>query len=234
MNIAVLTAGGIGIRTNSHIPKQFLSVCDKPVIAYTMEVFQKSPDVDAIAVVCLEGWENMVSACAAEYRISKLQWMIPGGMTGFESIRNAVRSLARQASPDDFIIVHDGNRMHLPQEVLTDAVRTCRQHGSAVAAIPCVEAMLYSRDQCRSGQIIRRDELFRTQTPQVFPLKSLVWAFDEAERRGIRDSVACCTLMIELGQTVYFSKGSVRNIKITTADDILIAKALQEMKENPR
>lgn len=231
MNIAIITAGGIGSRMSSKIPKQFLCVHDKPVIVHTLEIFQTAPDVDAIAVACLDGWENMLAACAEEYGIAKLKWMVRGGATGFESIRNAIRHISLEASPDDLIIVHDGNRMNLPQEIIPDAILTCRKYGSAVPVVPCVEAMLYSPDHCRSDQIIPRNELFRTQTPQVFPLKTLLWAFEEAEKRGIHDSVACCTLMIELGRPVRFFKGSELNIKITTADDILMARALLELRE---
>ena len=90
MNIALIIAGGRGMRMGQEIPKQFLTVNDKPVIAYTMEAFQKHPDVDAIAVVCVDGWESILAAYARQYGITKLKHIIPGGENGQGSIRNII------------------------------------------------------------------------------------------------------------------------------------------------
>ena len=79
MNVAILTAGGVGSRFGQDVPKQFLSVNDKPLIIYTMEKFQNHPEIDYIAVVCLKGWEDMLTAYAKQYNISKLRWVFHGG-----------------------------------------------------------------------------------------------------------------------------------------------------------
>lgn len=226
MNIALIIAGGNGTRMNQDIPKQFINVKDKPIIIYTLEAFQKHPDIDEIAVVCIKGWENILRAYCKQFNITKLKWIIEGGENGQSSIRNGVYCLEKQYDANDIILVHDAIRPMLSQEIISDAIVTCTKYGSAIVSVPCAEAILEKEDEISCSTSIPRDKLLRTQTPQVFPLSRLVWAHKEALNRGITNSVASCTLMIELGEKVYYSKGSEKNVKLTTVDDIEIFSAL--------
>ena len=230
MNIALIIAGGVGQRTNQDIPKQFINVNDKPVIVYTLEAFQNHKDIDAIEVVCLDGWHDILSAYAKQFNITKLHKIVSGGENGQASIRNGVYSISESFSEDDIILVHDAIRPMISEEIITDCINTCKEYGSAITSIPCAEAMLYTTDKLKSDKIISRDELLRTQTPQAFSVGRLKAAHEEALKRGITNSVASCTLMIELGEKVYFSKGSEKNIKLTTADDFEIFRALLTAK----
>ncbi len=231
MNIALVTAGGSGQRMGKEVPKQFINVFDKPIVIYTLEAFQKHPDVDAIMVVCIEGWHDILRAYAKQYGISKLRWVISGGENGQDSIRNGVLELEKHCHAEDIVIVHDGIRPMLSSEIISDSIAKCIIHGSAVTVIPCNEAMLLSSDGSEASMSVDRSVLRRTQTPQTFRLGELAWAQREALERGITNSVACCTLMVELGRSVYFSVGSEKNIKITTPEDIDIFKALLKMQE---
>ena len=230
MNIALIIAGGVGQRTNQDIPKQFINVNDKPVIVYTLEAFQNHKDIDAIEVVCLDGWHDILSAYAKQFNITKLHKIVSGGENGQASIRNGVYSISESFSEDDIILVHDAIRPMISEEIITDCINTCKEYGSAITSIPCAEAMLYTTDKLKSDKIISRDELLRTQTPQAFSVGRLKAAHEEALKRGITNSVASCTLMIELGERIYFSKGSEKNIKLTTADDFEIFRALLTAK----
>lgn len=230
MNIALIIAGGVGQRTNQDIPKQFINVNDKPVIIYTLEAFQNHKEIDAIEVVCLDGWHDILSAYAKQFNITKLHKIISGGENGQASIRNGVYSISESFSSDDIILVHDAIRPMISEEIISDCIKVCKEYGSAITSIPCAEAMLYTTDKMQSDKIISRDELIRTQTPQAFSVGKLKAAHEEALRRGITNSVASCTLMIELGEKVYFSKGSEKNIKLTTADDFEIFRALLTAK----
>lgn len=232
MNIALIIAGGSGQRMNQDIPKQFINVNDKPVIVYTLEAFQQHPGIDAIAVVCLEGWREILNAYAKQFNITKLRWITDGGKNGQESIKNGIWALKDECAPDDMILIHDGIRPMVSQEIISDCITKCRKNGSAVTVIPCAEAMLLSDDKLSSKETILRDKLARTQTPQAFFLEKLVWAHEEAAKRGITNSIATCTLMIELGEKVSFSTGSEKNIKLTTTDDIEIFKALLVSKKD--
>ena len=226
MNIALIIAGGRGMRMGQEIPKQFLTIHDKPVIAYTMEAFQKHPDIDVIAVVCVDGWESILSAYARQYGITKLKHIIPGGENGQSSIRNGVFELEKHYSPSDLVLIHDAIRPMVSQDIISGCIATVCEHGSAIVTIPCQEAMLETTDQISTHSTYPRDNLKRTQTPQGFPLGVICSAHRRALERGITNSVASCTLMVELGETVYFCAGSEKNIKLTTPDDLEIFKAL--------
>lgn len=228
MNIAMIIAGGKGVRMNQDIPKQFLNIHDKPVIVYTMQAFQKHPEIDAILVVCIDGWQEMLNAYAHQFNITKLRWIVAGGENGQESIQKGLAQLEKDCRGDDLVLVHDGIRPNVSQEIISNSIAECRIHGSAVTVIPCAEAMLLREgaNGTSAKALIEREMLARTQTPQTFPLSRLLWAHEEAGKRGICNSIASCTLMVELGAEVYFCPGSEKNIKITTTEDIEIFKAL--------
>jgi 2-C-methyl-D-erythritol 4-phosphate cytidylyltransferase len=232
MNIALIIAGGLGLRMNQVIPKQFFNIEDKPVIIYTLEVFQKHPEIHEIAVVCLEGWHDILRTYAERFNIKKLKIVVNGGKTGQQSIRNGILELEKNHSLEDLVLIHDAIRPMVSDEIISDSVEKCRLYGSAAAVIPCAEAMLVTDDRIKANKTIERDRLVRTQTPQTFPLGKLLWAHQEAEKRSITNSIASCSLMVELGETIYFSLGSEKNIKLTTTDDIEIFKALLYQTKN--
>ena len=234
MVVALLTAAGMGTRMGQDIPKQFMHVENKPLIIHTMEAFQRHPSIDAIVVVTLPAWTDVLKAYAAQFNIKKLKLVVPGGATGQESIHNGLMAIKEEMTEDDTIVmIHDGNRCLVSSEIISDSLATFKAHGSAVAAIPCVEAVFRSSDNGLSSTLsIPREQLFRTQTPHTYKLKQLLWAHEEAQKRNITNTAASCTLMQQLGETVYFSKGSEENLKITTVDDMMIFKALLHTKKD--
>lgn len=234
MIVALLTAAGTGTRMGQDIPKQFMHVENKPIIIHTMEAFQRHPSVDAILVATLPSWIDVLKAYAAQFNITKLRWVVAGGATGQESIYNGLQAVKADVGDEETIImVHDGNRCLVSGEIISNSLATFNKHGSAVAAIPCVEAVFRSQDNGDSSTIsIPREQLFRTQTPHTYTLDKLLWAHEEAKKRGITGTAASCTLMQQLGETVYFSKGSEENLKITTVDDMMIFKALLHTKKD--
>ncbi len=233
MVVALLTAAGTGSRMGQDIPKQFIHVDNKPLIVHTMEAFQRHPGIDAIMVVTLTSWMSVLKAYASQFNITKLRWVVPGGATGQESINNGLQALAKELSEDDIVMVHDGNRCLVSSEIISNSLAVFEQRGSAVAAIPCVEAVFRSDNEGISSNVsIPREQLVRTQTPHTYTLGKLLWAHAEAERLGIKSTAASCTLMQQLGETVYFSKGSEENLKITTVDDMMIFEALLHTKKD--
>ena len=226
LNIALLTAGGVGSRMHQDIPKQFIHVDNKPIIIYTMEVFQKHPSIDSIIVVSLDSWKDVLWAYAKQFNISKLKWVVSGGDTGQESIFNGLSELKKHISEDDVVIVHDGNRPLVTTEIISDSLATFSKYGNSVAVIPCTEVVFESDDGLSSCVSTQRERLFRTQTPHTYRFGDLYSAHIEANRLGIKNTAASCMLMKELGKTTYFSRGSEENLKITTADDLKIFKAI--------
>lgn len=231
---ALIIAGGKGVRTNQDIPKQFINIDNIPILVYTLNAFQQHPEVDEILVVCIDGWHEILRAYARQFGISKLKQVIPGGSTGQESIRIGIMELKKHHDGEDIVLIHDGIRPNVSQEIISGCIAQCRLSGSAITVIPCAEAMLLRQDEGGSSkEVVDRECLARTQTPQAFPLKKLLWAHEEAEKRGITNSVATCTLMIELGEEVCFCAGSEKNVKITTVEDIEIFKALLYSRKEP-
>ena len=231
-NIALIIAGGSGNRMHQDIPKQFITVNEKPVIVYTLEAFEKHPEIDSIVVVCIQGWEQVLWAYAKQFNITKLQCIVPGGENGQSSIRNGVFELEKKFDKDDLVLIHDAIRPLVSAEIISDNIRVANQYGNAITVIPCAEAMLQTDDGVESVGSYPRDRLNRTQTPQEFRIGDICDLHRRALEAGITNSVASCTLMIEMGEKVYFSAGSEKNIKLTTVEDIDIFKALLVAKRS--
>lgn len=225
-NIALLTAAGTGTRTHQDIPKQFLHVNNKPILIYTLEAFQKHPSIDEICVVILAGWEQILWAYAKQFNITKLKYVVKGGETGQESIFNGLDAIRKEHTDHDVVLIHDGNRPMVSSEIITDSLVKQRQYGSAVAVIPCTEVVFVSQDGKESEKSIPREELWRTQTPHTYFLSDIFAAHLEARDKGIKNMAASCSLMEALNKKTFFSKGSEKNLKITTTEDIEIFKAL--------
>lgn len=228
MNCAIIIAGGSGNRMGQDIPKQFINVYDKPVLIYTLEGFQRHPMIDAIEVVCIEGWESIVQAYANQFNITKLRWIVKGGNSAQESIRNGVFNLEGHLSPDDTVIIHDGIRPVIDDSVLTDVIEVAHQYGNAVTSLPYNEQIfVVSTDDAETTtQFIPRETLRRVSTPQAYTFSLLNEKYHEAFEKGIGiyGSHYANTMMVELGVRLHFAKGSDKNIKLTTKDDLEIFK----------
>lgn len=233
MNIALLTASGIGSRIKQDIPKQFIHVENKPIIIHTLEKFQNHPSIDEICVVILKGWEEMLRSYARQFNITKLKYIVNGGDTGQLSIYNGLTEIRKHYEEDVTVVIHDGNRPMVSNEIIDDAFLTYKKYGSAVAAIPCVEVtfVLDNKEANKSLKSVNRDLLRRTQTPHIYDLEDILSLHNEAMENGITEVAASCELMKIFGRETYFSFGSEKNLKITTLDDLEIFKALLKAKK---
>ena len=235
MNVAIIIAGGSGSRMGQDIPKQFINVYDKPVLIYTLEGFQKHPQIDAIELVCIDGWHDIVWAYARQFNIDKLKWIVSGGKTGQESIRNGVYNLEGKCSPDDIVIIHDGIRPLVDASVLSDVIVKGLKYGNAVTSMPYNEQIFVVDDEISTTKYIPRETLRRVSTPQAYKFGLLDEKYHEAYEKeiGIYGSAYTNTMMVELGVRLYFAAGSDKNIKLTTIDDLEMFKAyLKSDKDN--
>ncbi len=232
-NIALIIAGGSGSRMGQDVPKQFLSVNDKPIIIYTLDNFQRNENVDEIIVVCIDGWENVLSAFAKQFNITKLKHIVKGGNSAQESIRNGVNKLHELYDGDSCVIIHDGIRPLVDESVLNDVIEKCLKYGNAVTSMPYNEQIFLINDEKTTKQYIPRETLRRVSTPQAYKLNKLYTVYERAfkENKGIGGSSYVNTMMVEYGETLYFAKGSDKNIKLTTKDDFYIFQAYINAKE---
>ena len=229
MTVALVIAGGVGSRMGADIPKQFVQVSGKPVLFYTLEAFQRHPMVDAILLVCIDGWQDAVSAYGKQYGIDKMRWIVKGGATGQESIRNGVFALEDKCAPEDVVVIHDGIRPLVEPAVLDDVIGKARQFGNGVTSMPYNEQIfLIDKDNpATTSQYIPRETLRRVATPQAYRFDLLDQAYHEAFEKGIgiHGSSYTNTMMVELGHKLHFAAGSDKNIKLTTPGDLEIFRA---------
>lgn len=229
MNIALLTAGGTGNRMGQDIPKQFMTIDNKPVIIYTMEAFQKHPEIDGICVICLKGWEVVLQSYANQYNISKLRWIFEGGNSNQESIFNGLVGLKHAGcSEDDIILVQDGVRPLVSERIISENISTCKKFGYAVTGLTCKEAIMEQVDDTVRKIDIPRERLVRTQTPHTYRLGTLIEGHQIAKEKGVENTVASCTLFSAIGVSdQHLVRGSEQNgLKLTSPEDVELFKAL--------
>lgn len=227
MNIALIKAGGVGSRMNAGIPKQFVCIEEKPIIIYTLEAFEKHPSIDAIVVVCVDGWHDVLRSYAHKFGIKKLTKIVSGGATSLKSIQAGVNEIRKCYSPEDTVLVHDGNRPLLSQDIISDVIAKSEIYDSAVAVIPCTdEVMVTDSVHMESEKFLDRKTLYRIQTPDAYKLKLLEELFDQASEEQLVSLGATNTLMIATGRKVHFAQGSELNIRLTTQEDISLCESL--------
>lgn len=234
MTVAVLLAGGVDPGFQMDIPKQFVNVYNVPIIVYTMQKFQKHPEVDAIMVACLAGWENLVSAYAKQFDIDKLQWVIDGGASGQETSRLAANKLMETCKEDDIVIIHDSIRPMVSDEIISDSIATCKKSGMGIAAVTSMDNVMMTDDGVTGKKSISRYAFRRVQTPQTYHLGDLYTAHQEALDQNIRNENDTNNMMSRLGRRVTFSMGSDTNLKINTVEDVEMFKALFKMQHKEK
>ena len=226
MNTAIILAGGIGKRVGSEIPKQFLSVNGKPILAHTVQIFQDHDEIDRIVIVCVSGWEDEVKHIRAKYGLDKIERIIPGGKNSMESISNGIFGIEDISSPDDIVIIHDSVRPLIDRETISDCIAICRKYGNGCASIPIQETIVETDDHLSGNKDIDRSNIMRVQTPQAYRYGPVNKLYKDAYEKGIDNSVYTNTLMLRFGHPIYFSKGSMTNFKITVIDDLDLFKIL--------
>lgn len=236
MNYVIIVAGGVGNRLGAPVPKQFVEVLGKPVIAYTIEHFQNHPEIDAIELVCVDGYQEHLKGIVEKYGINKVIKIVKGGSEYERSIMNGVAGLDGIAKPDDLVIIHWAASPFLSEEILTDNIRVCKEKGNAITA--SYSYLLYgSNDGDCSKRAINRESFMTLAAPQSFRFEVIKDLYRQVEEKNLFETVEerhTNVFMEELGIPLYFSKGSHTNIKITTKEDIdlflgyLLAKKYHE------
>lgn len=232
MITALIFAGGTGQRINSRAkPKQFLEMHGKPIIIYTLEHFEEHPDIDNIVVVCLEGWINELKGQLLRYEISKVSTIVPGGDTGHESIYNGLAAMAPDSRDDDIVLIHDGVRPLISQELISRNIEAVKRFGTAITAEPAVESVISSEDGGTIDGVLKRSSMYAAKAPQSFAF-GLIWgAYERARREGLL-TVDSAHLLSIYGQKMHMVRSTTNNIKITAPSDYYVFRALYEAMEN--
>ena len=226
--VAVILAGGKSRVNKYSIPYQFVTVKEKPVILYTMETFQRHPLIDEIHVVCLEGWEDYLPAYAAQYGITKLKEIIPAGQTGIRSVKNAVEWLTPSHSALDLMIIQEATRPFVDPETISNAIRICKQFGSAVVFERMDRTTPFLLDENGSGIThLPASRLINVQSPEVYAFGMLRKAFhDAAAIRHPLDETICAVFLHHMGRDIKLCEGSHSNIRIVFEEDLKLMNTL--------
>lgn len=233
MNYAVIFAGGTGTRMNTRTrPKQFLTLHGKEIIIYTLEHFESHPDIDGISVVCIAEWIDYMKRLLNKYQIKKVRWITPGGSTGQESIYNGLNAMRKDIAGDSIVLIHDGVRPVIDEELITENIKVAKEKGCAVTVVPATETVMLVDENEQIVKSVDRHRCRVVRAPQSFVYQNLLKAHDEARAKGITDMIDSATMMSEHGYTLYPVVGKAENIKITTPSDFYTFRAIVEAREN--
>ncbi|MCQ2051226.1 MAG: 2-C-methyl-D-erythritol 4-phosphate cytidylyltransferase [Bacteroidaceae bacterium] len=233
-NYAIILAGGIGSRVGANVPKQFVEILGKPVLAYTIEAYQNHPDIDGIEIVCVKNYEDTLKTLVSKYNLTKVKWICQGGATFQDSVYNGVRNLEGKIDRNDIVMVHYGAAPFTSEEIITDAIRVCREHGSSVSVTPCFQLIGSNDGNGQSKTWVDRDKYVQLACPQSFRFQYICDIYEEAIERNLLSKVEPHTtsLMYLMGKTLYLSYGDQSNIKITTKEDLDMFEGYVLMKLN--
>ena len=231
-NVAVIFAGGAGKRMNTvSRPKQFLELQGKPIIVYTLELFDTHPEVDAIVVACIASWIPFLQKQIKKFEITKVVEIVPGGDTGQESIYNGLMAVKKNFADDTCVMIHDGVRPRITQQTITDNIRTVHEQGNCITCVPATETFVVCRDNGTLEIPSRKDSLI-ARAPQSFILADICAAHERAREEKRMDFIDSCTMMSYYGYRMHTILGPMENIKITTPTDFFIFRAMVEVHEN--
>ena len=227
-NIAVILAGGVGSRVGADRPKQFVEIFARPVLAYTIERFERHPLIDSIEVVCIESHLEYLQLLIRREGFKKVRWITKGGDTFQTSVINGLENLKGQIDEDDQVLIHYGASPMVTDDIISDAVRVCSEKGNASPANSLVYLAARKTNEAYSTEWVDRDKVMCLNSPQALRFGYACNLYDEGRRRGVLDKVEPHTtsLMLAMGEPVYFSKNSTTNIKITTREDLSLFEAL--------
>lgn len=234
MNIAIIFAGGSGVRMGAGVPKQFLEINGKPIIVHTLQLFQYHREIDKIYISVLADYISYMKELVEEYRLKKVADVIPGGETAQDSIYNALKKAESENPEDSVVLLHDGVRPFVSYDVISDNIKSVREKGNAITCTSCYETVLISQDGETVDSVPYRKETFSAQAPQSFYLKDIIAAHDKVRNTETRyeNMVDACTIYKSLGLEVHMVQGNRGNIKVTTPEDVYMYRALLQYKEN--
>jgi len=232
-NIALIFAGGSGTRMNiGGKPKQFLSLHGKEIIIHTIEKFERHKNIDQIVVVCVVDWIEFLKGLLVKYQIQKVVQIVAGGSNGQSSIFNGLKAIYEFGFHDSIVLVHDGVRPLVTEEIINKNIEVASQYGTAITVSPAIETIVNLKDDSTVGKIIDRSISFNAKAPQTFRFENLWQVHNTAIDDGVLDMIDTASLMEHYGYELHIVKGGPENIKITTSSDFYVFRALYEAKEN--
>ena len=233
-NIAIIFAGGSGVRMGAGKPKQFLEIDGRPIIIYTLDIFEDHPDIDEIYIACKEDYIEKLKKLVRRYDITKVKDIVPGGTTALGSAYNALSAAKKNNDDDAVVLIHDGVRPCITSDLVDEVIRATNEKGAVVTCTPMFETPVLSRNGEFVEDSPKRADCYTAQAPQSFKLGDILAAHEQVRAKDpeYTDIVDSCTLLRSIGKEVAIIKGPRSNIKVTTPEDLYIFKAMLEYKRS--
>lgn len=232
--IALLLAGGNGLRLQSARPKQFIETEGESILLHAMKNFELHPQISEIWVVCNPEWNSYVEKQVALGHVTKFHRCVASGETAHNSLINGIYALADAGTTGDtIVVVHESVRPFVSQRIISRNILTCKEYGNAVTALYSHESYARTENGATTQGYIPREQLMRAQTPITFRMNSLLGIAEEARLRGIHASQSLFTLAneVEYGP-LHLVEGSMLNFKITLPMDVEVYKRLRDINYN--
>ena len=231
MNIAIILAGGYGSRflnESNKFPKQFYEFCRKEVIAYSLETFNKHPQIDKIIVVSNIEYIKKTEEIISKYNFEKVIGVVPGGITRQASVYSAIDFLSNNGFGNPNVLIHDAARLLVSKQVISNNIKALEEAKAVSTILPCTDSMILSEDGQTVTEPLDRSKIYVVQTPQSFKLDLLRSAHKFAQTLNIYDSTDDASLMKLPNQEVKLVQGNKANMKLTTEEDLIFIKAIFE------
>ena len=234
MNIAVIFAGGSGVRMGAGRPKQFLEINGKPIIVHTLELFENNNEIDTIYIVMLEDYIPHMNKLVKRFALTKVKGIVAGGETGQDSIFNGLKAAAAENPEDSIVLIHDGVRPWVSYETISRNIQGVKDNGNAITCTPCFETILMSSDGKNVETVPYRKDTYAAQAPQSFRLGEIIADHEVVRQKESRydNLVDSCTLIKSIGKQAHMVEGNRGNIKVTTPEDVYMYRALIQYREN--
>lgn len=234
MNIAIIFAGGSGVRMGAGLPKQFLEVNGKPIIIHTLKLFQYHRHIDKIYISVLKDYIPYMESLIEEFKLTKVAAVVAGGQTAQDSIYFALKKASEENDENSVVLIHDGVRPFVSHDVITNNIKSVEKYGNGITCTACYETVMISENGETVNKVPFRKETFTAQAPQSFRLKDIIEVHDRirATETGYENMVDACTMINSLGIDAHMVMGNRGNIKVTTPEDVYMFRALLQYKEN--
>lgn len=224
--VAVILAGGKSSRNQQNIPNQFINILGKPVIAYCLEAYQMHPSIDDLYVVCLKGWEKIVSAYAEQYGIAKYRGLIPGAASGILSIKNALEFLKDRYGDEDIIIFQEATRPLISFDMISKLLQSCYESDAVTLCQSMSDYLQFSLTDGRAAYVDRETTVC-SESPEAYRFRVIADVFETAQKKQLPLTESCfAMLMYNLGYKINFVKHGANNMKIVRQEDVGIATSL--------
>lgn len=233
MITAMILAGGVGSRVGADCPKQFVEVLEKPVLAYTIEIFQKNPQINAVEVVCHKSWKDYLEEMIQKYQLTKVKWVADGGETFQDSVISGIENLKDKIAPNDYILIQYGAAPFTSDRIVNDVIRVMQEKNSAITATPCYQLLGSNDEDDTSKTWVDRDKYIQIACPYGFQFSYLLDIYKRAKDQELIEKIEPHTtsLMYALGETLFQAYGDQTNIKITTKEDLELFEGYVLMKQ---